>query len=239
MSTKTPSSDAAASGKRDVSTGNEGNGGIDIRRFAMRRALERENEHSLIARILHDDIGQTLMAMNLGLYRLSRHCENDPRLQDMIAGLRVLLVDTSRAVRRLAAEFRPGITQSGEPHLLLSTFTERMSAEYGIVCLVSSASRARLPGRTCAIMLHRLLQTALDAVSRQRALTALLLDIQEAERTLVIRISNAMNHDGDDIAPSPQIEELHEWVCVLSGELWLRKERSGSELLRITLPLPE
>lgn len=238
MSGKMSGSNTATRPKRHTHTGNAGD---DRRRFALRCALERENEYSRIARVLHDDIGQTLMAMNLGLYRLSRICGDDSRLQDAIAELRSVLMDTSRATRRLAAEFRPCAIHAGEIQPLLSALGECMSVEYGISCITSAVDTTPLPGRAYAAALYRVLRLAVHGMSGQHHSPAsrLLVEISEEKRMLIIRISGPDNsrHDSE-IEQTTRMEDLRAWVCALNGEMRTEKKRCGGALLHIVLPLP-
>ncbi len=238
MSARTPGGDAAERVNHHAPAENEV---ADMRRFALRRALEHEDQRGYLARVLHDDIGQTLMAMNLGLYRLTLDCGGNPRAQDTIASLRNLLLDTSRAVRRLAAEFRPCAIRSDALQELLSSLCERISAEHGIVCAVSACDATRLPGRAYATALYRTLRLALNGIARHYAPTEMRLDIREEKHALVIRIGATRGADdnGDDIAHPLQLEELREWICVLAGELRTGRQRCGGGLLCITLPMPE
>ena len=73
----------------------------------MRRVVEaQENERARLARELHDETGQALTSILLGLKSLDDRIETDEG-RAAVAELRQLVVSTLQDVRRLAVELRP------------------------------------------------------------------------------------------------------------------------------------
>lgn len=69
----------------------------------------REAERLRMARELHDELGQHLLALKLELSRITRAGDGDgpPALRQRVHGLLPLVDDTMAAVRRIAAGLRP------------------------------------------------------------------------------------------------------------------------------------
>ena len=78
-----------------------------VARDALRRAVAaQELERRRLARELHDETGQALTSILLGLATLER-AETPAQVQEAVAGMRRLVVSTLQDVRRLAVELRP------------------------------------------------------------------------------------------------------------------------------------
>src|ERR1700693_5280469 len=71
----------------------------------------RENERALIARDIHDELGQTLTGLELGLSWLARKVTQKP-LQEKIGLLSALVTTMIQSVRRIADELRPGVLEA-------------------------------------------------------------------------------------------------------------------------------
>lgn len=214
----------------------------ELRRFALRRLIEQEEERGKIARLLHDDLGQSLLGLNLGLYRLSRVCEDDEGLSELVSGLRALLAGSARAVRRIAVDFRPLASHGGDLHALLLTLVEHVQAEYGLRCITAVTPGAMQLGREYAIALQRLLRLALHGIVRSGLAALPGIRIRHEGGLLSVEIHEEAG--GIREAPTPEraeppaLAELREWIRVLGGELCADAADHGA-IMSFALPLPE
>ncbi|MGN6168011.1 MAG: HAMP domain-containing sensor histidine kinase [Solirubrobacteraceae bacterium] len=135
------------------------------RREATRRALAaQEAERLRIARELHDQVGQELTAVLLGLARVQSHSSD--RLQGEIAAVQDVVRASLEDVRRIAIELRPeALDDLGLPSAL-AVLAERFSERIGV--RVSLAIAPDLPGLTSAaeLVIYRVAQEALTNVAR-------------------------------------------------------------------------
>jgi signal transduction histidine kinase len=135
-----------------------------IARDALRRVVEaQELERRRLSRELHDETGQALTSILLGLRSLEESLETDDA-RAATADLRELVVATLQDVRRLAVELRPsalddfGLVAALE-HLTAS-FQEQTAIE---VDLGVALGEGRLPGEV-ETALYRIVQEALTNV---------------------------------------------------------------------------
>ena len=78
-----------------------------VARDALRRVVEgQELERRRLARELHDETGQALTSILLGLKQVEE-AKSKEEARDAAAGLRDQIVQTLQSVRRLAVELRP------------------------------------------------------------------------------------------------------------------------------------
>lgn len=97
-----------------------------IQLLAGRLLWATERERSRIALELHDDLGQQLAALGIGLSALRRHLPNDPQLRDEVTALHSQAMHVVEAVRLLSHELHPAALRFGRlvpaMHQLCSQF---------------------------------------------------------------------------------------------------------------------
>lgn len=80
---------------------------IRLLKDSLRRVVRaQEEERQRVARELHDEAGQSLTALQMGLARLEREA-GSPQLRERVVALRSLAVATMDEVHRLALDLRP------------------------------------------------------------------------------------------------------------------------------------
>jgi signal transduction histidine kinase len=137
-----------------------------ISRDAVRRVVDaQEAERKRLARELHDETGQALTSILLGLKPLDDKLGSD-EAREALVSLRELVVATLQDVRRLAVELRPaalddfGLVPAVER--LAETFRERSGLE---VDLESRLGERRLPSELETV-LFRIVQETLTNIVR-------------------------------------------------------------------------
>jgi len=135
-----------------------------VSRDAVRRVVEaQELERARLARELHDETGQALTSILLGLKSLEDRLDSDEG-RVAAAELGELVVSTLQDVRRLAVELRPSALDDFGLAAALERLTETFAAGSGIaVGLEARLGDARLPGEV-ETALYRLVQEALTNV---------------------------------------------------------------------------
>ncbi len=141
-----------------------------IQRDALRRVVEaQELERRRLARELHDETGQALTSILLGLKSVEE--AKDAQQRDAAAAeLRELVVSTLQDVRRLAVELRPKVLDDFGLLPALERLAETFTEQIGIATDVeANLGDARLPAEV-ETALYRLVQEALtNVVKHSRA----------------------------------------------------------------------
>ena len=135
-----------------------------VQRDAFRRVVQaQEEERRRLARELHDETGQALASILLGLKTLEE-ASDVAELGERVAALRSRVVETLQDVRRLAVELRPAALDDFglEPALerLVSGFAEQTGLR---VELESRLRDDRLP-QEVETVLYRIVQEALTNI---------------------------------------------------------------------------
>lgn len=136
-------------------------------REVLRRQLiqAQEEERKRIARELHDQMGQDLTALNLGLKSL--HEAAPPKLQELVRPLQKLGTQTAHDLHRVALELRPSALDDLGLIRAVRNLTETWSAHSGIAIEVETGRYAR-NGISSEVetTIYRVIQEALNNVAK-------------------------------------------------------------------------
>jgi signal transduction histidine kinase len=135
-----------------------------VERDALRRAVAaQEGERRRLARELHDETGQALTSILLGLKPLEEAVRGSD-VSSAVADVRALLVATLQDVRRLAVELRPAALDDFGLASALERLAETFAEQTGLaVDFESALGKDRLPSDT-ETALYRIVQESLTNV---------------------------------------------------------------------------
>ena len=135
-----------------------------IQRDAFRRVVRaQEDERRRLARELHDETGQALASILLGLKSLEE-TEDVVQLEESVAALRERVVQTLQDVRRLAVELRPAALDDFGLQPALERLTSGFADRTGMkVELEAHLGDDRLPEEVETV-LYRTVQEALTNI---------------------------------------------------------------------------
>jgi signal transduction histidine kinase len=203
-----------------------------VTRDALRRAVEaQELERRRLARELHDEIGQDLTSLLLGLKTIEEAGDKE-ELNEATAALRELIVTALQDVRRLAVELRPqalddfGLVPALER--LATTFSEQTGM---VVELEDRLGGLRLPSDV-ETALYRIVQEALTNVVKHAQARHVSILLTWKER----RVAAVIEDDGRGFDPRAETEGLgllgiRERLDLLGGRLVTEATGAGMTLV--------
>jgi signal transduction histidine kinase len=161
----------------------------ELRMFATAANLAREQEQSRLARELHDELAQTLTALQMdAAWCKARVPASDPVSIARHAKMETMLKETVGATRRIATGLRPlmlddlGLVPAVD--WLVETFTER----HGIPCeLAVEGEEIDLPSAQ-ATALFRIVQESLVNVGKHAQAKNVKVSIARADGILTVRV---------------------------------------------------
>ena len=196
---------------------------------SLRRVIEgQESERRRLARELHDETGQALTSVLLGL-RAVETAEDKPAA---IAELRELVVATLQDVRRLAVELRPkalddfGLVPALER--LVDTFREATGIS---VELESQLGGHRLPSEV-ETTLYRTVQESLTNIAKHagaRRVSVLLLRRPGLVSALVEDDGHGFDPDRD--REGMGLDGMRERLALLEGRVTIESSRAGTSIV--------
>jgi len=209
-----------------------------VSRDAVRRVVEaQESERARLARELHDETGQALTSILLGLKSL------DDRVRDeegraAVAELRELVVSTLHDVRRLAVELRPAALDDFGLVPAIERLLDTAGEQSGLtVDLQSEVGDVRLPTET-ETTLFRIVQEALTNVLKHAAAERVTVLLSHADAGVRLVVQD----DGCGFDPSKARDDgvgllgMRERVSLVGGRLTVESTEGAGTMLTVEVP---
>ncbi|HEX7527270.1 MAG TPA: GAF domain-containing sensor histidine kinase, partial [Gaiellaceae bacterium] len=207
-----------------------------VRRDSLRRVIEgQETERRRLARELHDETGQALTSVLLGL----KAVENADDVPAALADLRELVVATLQDVRRLAVELRPkalddfGLVAAVER--LVQTFVEATGIA---VDFESQLGEERLPSEV-EVTLYRIVQESLTNIAKHagaRRVSVLLVRRAGSATALVEDDGHGFDAE-DELRGGMGLSGMRERLALLDGRLTVESRHGAGTSLIAEVPL--
>jgi signal transduction histidine kinase len=216
---------------------------VDLSRRVARDALRRvvggqEVERRRLARELHDETGQALTSILLGL-RAVEEAGSGEGVRKSVGEVRELVVATLQDVRRLAVELRPKALDDFGLVPALERLVQTFSEATGIsVDLEAGLGEDRLPAEL-ETTLYRIIQEALTNVVKHA-------EAQSVSVLLVRRegsVTTVIEDDGRGFDPTSTREDglgllgMRERVALHDGRLQLEASPGAGTTLVVEMPL--
>jgi len=213
-----------------------------IARDALRRVVDaQELERRRLARELHDETGQALTSILLGLKSLEETLQTEES-RAATARLRELVVATLQDVRRLAVELRPSALDDFGLVAALEHLTSSFSEQTGIavdfaVALGTEGSDERLPGEV-ETALYRIVQESLtNVIKHARARrVSIALTRMEGFVTAVVE-DDGQGFDPDAGGNGFGLIAMRERLSLLGGRLKIESSPGAGTTIAADVPL--
>jgi len=198
------------------------------------RALAaQEGERQRIARELHDEIGQSLTAVLLGLKRTVDRAPAELRAE--LRMVQEMLRDGLDEVRQVARRLRPGVLDD----LGLHSAMEALAGEFRGASDVEVVDRLDDPlpglGQDTELVLYRIAQESLTNVVRHAGATRAELSLTAAGGGVVLRLRD----DGCGIGDRPEgsgIRGMRERALLIGAELTVGPAPGTGTEVRLVVP---
>jgi signal transduction histidine kinase len=201
-----------------------------LRRIVAAQELERQR----LARELHDETGQALTSILLGLKQLEGGGS-----QEAVAALRELVVATLQDVRRLAVELRPKVLDDFGLVPALERLTQGFAETTGIaVDLEASAITERLPTEV-ETAIYRIVQESLTNVLKHARAGRVSVLLTRAEG----RIKAVIEDDGTGFDPSATdgggigLVGMRERIALIDGTLAVESSATTGTTVAVEVPV--
>ena len=206
-----------------------------IARDALRRVVgAQETERRRLARELHDETGQALTSILLGLKALEESAD-----AGAVGELRQLVVDTLQDVRRLAVELRPPVLDDFGLDAALERLTSAFGEQTGMpVRFESNLGDVRLP-EDVETALYRIVQEALTNVVKHAQAHSVSVVLGRNGDSAIALIED----DGQGFDPTRTrsdgfgVEGMRERVALLDGRLRVESRAGVGTTIVAEVPL--
>lgn len=214
-----------------------------LRELAAHQDQIKEDERKRIAREIHDELGQNLLALRLDVSMLMARCgSRHPRLSQKAAAALGQIDAIMASVRAIINNLRPGVLDFGL-HAAIEWQVREFQRRSLIVCdLHFDHAEFELDDHR-ATALFRILQESLTNINRHAQATRVSIALRRSGNRLSLSIAD----DGIGIRPGCRrkansfgLVGITERIHHLNGELTIDSTRGRGTTLRMTIPiLPE
>ncbi|MFG1704381.1 histidine kinase [Nonomuraea sp. M3C6] len=192
----------------------------------------QEGERQRIARELHDEIGQSLTVVLLGLKRVVDRAPAD--LQDELHGVQETVRASLDEVRQVARRLRPGVLEDLGLHSALSALSSDISQTSGVP--VTRSVQHDLPelGADVELVLYRIAQESLTNVARHAHATRAELSLATEDGRLTLRVSD--NGRGGALHEGAGIRGMRERALLIGANLTVDSPPGEGTRVRLVIP---
>ena len=209
-----------------------------LRRYAATKIGDRERERTVLAREIHDQIGQLLTALKLRLGRELRHAE--PDLRGRLVETMAVADSAIEEMRSISNRLRPpALDQLGLVEALSAYVTE-FEEEFGLpTSFFSDLERAAFDPEVSGHM-FRITQEALTNVVRHAGADRARVELRSESDAVVLRVlDDGVGLDGGPASDSFGIVGMRERAVLLGGSLELVDRDPRGLEVRVRIPTSE
>jgi len=216
----------------------------DLRNLTQKLFQSQEEERRRIARELHDEAGQSLTAVKLGLDRLEEnHAESDGTLQSEIDEIRKMINRTSSEIRRLSFHLHPTLLIDLGLEPALNRYFSDIAKHSGLEIDFNMVGFDERLDRDIETVLYRFSQEAMtNTLKHSGAETFRLSMIKSFPRIIFMAEDDGTGFNTQIIGRDKQslgLLGMRERAALLGGKFLLRSNPGEGTRIRIEIPYSE
>ncbi len=200
----------------------------------------REEERTRISRELHDELGQSLTAIRLGLGVMeAQGSAVSEAWRNNLNSLKAITDTTVVAVQRIAADLRPPLLDelglAATMEWLLESFTSRTGVAHELLLPASPFQYSA----EISTALFRIMQEALTNISRHGQATQVVVDLGESEEALTLKIidnGRGMDEAARSAGKGLGLMGMRERSIMLGGRLDIISRPGSGTRIEVRIP---
>jgi signal transduction histidine kinase len=215
---------------------------VQLRQLASHLEAAREEERGRIARELHDELGQQLVGLRIGVNLLDfQFGQDEPGIREATAQLRLLVDRTIQITRNVSSSLRPAVLDMGIV-AALEWLAAEFSQQTGIPCGLRVPEGDVLLCERQAITVFRIAQESLTNAARYAKAERIEIAFDREAEAHVLEIKD----DGvgfDTTAPrklkSFGLVGIRERALAVGGELIISSAPGAGTAVQVRIPIAE
>ena len=162
---------------------------LSMRELAEHQESVREEERKRIAREIHDELGQQLLALKIDVSILQGQLSHVPEATAQLDGMLRSMSSLMQSMRSIINDLRPAVLDLGL-HAAVEWQTREFQRKTGISCALMSDGEDIVLSDACATALFRTLQESLTNVSRHASANHVDVQLYATDDSLLMRVSD-------------------------------------------------
>jgi len=212
-----------------------------LRALAARLQQVREDERTSIAREIHDDLGQTLTAMNMDLvWLLQRLPGSETPLRGKVNSLCKLVDVAIGSVRRIASSLRPGMLDDLGLCAAIEWQTREFQTRTGIECELDLPVKDVVLDDQHTTAVFRIFQETLTNIARHSSATRAVVRLKKLPKELVLEVLDNGKGFGNGTATQKKslgLLGMKERALILGGVFNICSQPGQGTTVTVRIPL--
>ncbi|MES2258188.1 MAG: CHASE domain-containing protein [Pseudomonadota bacterium] len=213
---------------------------LKLRRLAAHAEQIKEEERKRIAREIHDDLGQNLLALRIEVgWLTARTGPRQRRLHERASCILAQIDHTIKSVRQMINNLRPAVLDLG-----LGAAVEWQIAQFrqrsGIVCEFIESGDQHAIDDACAIAYFRILQESLSNILRHAHASLVRVELRQQDGVLSMSISDngvGLQAHNRNQPGSFGLVGIEERIGLLDGVFSISGKRHSGTTIHVSVPL--
>jgi len=212
-----------------------------LRNLASHLQTIREEERSLIAREIHDQLGQVLTVLKIQISLLSKKLRDDQKdLKDKIQYVSEVIDDTVEQVQKISSKLRPGILDELGLIPAIEWQTQEFEKLIGVHCSLALPINEIELGSEKSTAVFRIFQEALTNVIRHASASLVSVNLHIEENLLILEVrDNGAGITNSQIRDSKSLGliGMKERALILGGEVIIEGIPDKGTSVKVEIPL--
>jgi signal transduction histidine kinase len=206
------------------------------RRETLRRVVDaQEHERRRIARELHDETGQALTSVLLGLRLIE---EETPGVRAAVSELRETIASAIQELRALAVELRPKALDDFGLGAAIERLADTYSRRTGIAIDVHVAGLSERLPEAVETALYRIIQESLTNVAKHAGAATASVTVHRLRDAVTIVVEDdGAGFDTGVASPGLGLTSMRERAELVSGTVRIESRPGGGTTIAVEVPL--
>jgi signal transduction histidine kinase len=211
-----------------------------LRLLTKRVHLIREEENKIIAREIHDELGQALTAIKIDVAWLSKKHANDESFIDSLFSISSTIDDTIKTVRRISTRLRPRLLDELGLFSAMEWQVKEFQNRTGINCSLILPEDTIDKNSTMSSAVFRIFQEALTNVSRHSKTANMLIKVTLEHKMMTMLVKDY----GIGLPENYLLKEhalgilgMQERAYSLGGKVEVRNSKEGGTEVIAQIPI--
>jgi PAS domain S-box-containing protein len=211
-----------------------------LRNLSAHLQSVREEERMVIAREIHDELGQALTALKMDLVWLRNRLPGDQApLHDKMRSMVELVDKTGKTVQKISAELRPGLLDDLGLAAAIEWQTEEFQRRTGILCEVSLDPDDFIASQDVSTAIFRIFQETLTNIVRHASASHVDVTLHDKDSEITLRVSDNGRGITEEQVFHPQslgILGIRERVDLFSGTVSIIGSPKKGTTITVRIP---
>ena len=203
--------------------------------------MVREKERTLIARYIHDELGQSLTALKMDVSWIERNLpEEIDSLREKIKSMYELIDKTLKTTKEIITELRPSILDDFGLKATLEWYAKEFQNRTEINCKIHTDLNESTLEQTRSTTIFRIFQESLTNIARHANATSVKVNVKVEKSNLVLKVEDngkGITEEQINDSKSLGLIGMRERLIILKGKLKIFGVKDKGTTVVATVPL--